>query len=194
MKCRAQQQGFCLLQENQITEVEINMLSVGPISRPREISYLRFFFTFNFLLLSLTWKLTFGWEGWARQSVRAGGAAGTGQQCGGHCDAHSFIKCWKLSDSSPWNQQQHLYFHLFLFFFSSWYPQHGVGGIDVQKLCCLSFLLLFPRSVQEHLDMLGKRFLRVCFALLFLSLSTLMRSHCVSNTHHSVSQDAQCCV
>lgn len=58
MKCRAQQQGFCLLQKNQITEVEINMLSVGPISRPREIFYLHFFFfTFNFLLLSLAPEL-----------------------------------------------------------------------------------------------------------------------------------------
>jgi len=90
MKCRAQQQGFCLLQKNQITEVEINMLSVGPISRPREIFYLHFF-TFNFLLLSLARKLPFGREGRARQRVRAGRVAGTGHRHGGpqqHLDAH----------------------------------------------------------------------------------------------------------
>lgn len=66
------------------------MLSVGPISRPREIFYLHFF-TFNFLLLSLTQKLPFGREGRARQRVRAGGAAGTGHRCGGprqHSGAH----------------------------------------------------------------------------------------------------------
>lgn len=74
MKCRAQQQGFCLLQKNQITEVEINMLSVGPISRPREIFYLHFFFffTFNFLLLSLSFarKLPLAWRegrGWGTE-------------------------------------------------------------------------------------------------------------------------------
>lgn len=44
MKCRAQQQGFCLLLENQITEAEINMASVEPVSRPGEIFYLPFFF------------------------------------------------------------------------------------------------------------------------------------------------------
>lgn len=65
----------------------------------------------------------------------------------------------------------------------------------MQKLCCLSFLLLFPKSVLEHLDMSESRcFLRVRFTLLFLSLSTLMHSPSVLNTHRSVSQDAQCCV
>lgn len=58
------------------------MLSVGRISRPREIFYLHFF-TFNFLLLSLTRKLPFGQEGRARQRVRAGGVARTGHRSEG---------------------------------------------------------------------------------------------------------------
>lgn len=48
MKCRAQQQGFCLLPQNQITEVEINTpLTTGLLPDP-ETFFLIYIFPFHF--------------------------------------------------------------------------------------------------------------------------------------------------